>query len=144
MLENALASYLSGHQSPSERTRHCQHAKLLREYLNAEKQPYIGLLEGVISDNLCIRPSIVLTFIKEGISNKFTELDLKNTNKLIVIAVNAKKKIDTSLSERDVSVLFINTLPRLTGALLVCKTQSIKKFSFLSQNIYNIQDKEFK
>lgn len=91
-------------------TRRYHHAKMLSDYLNTEEQPYIHLLDGGISDNLGVRPIINLTLIKGSIWNKLKELDLEKTNKLVVIAVDARKDPDTNFSKRDYSVPLIDTL----------------------------------
>jgi len=99
-------------------TRRYHHAKMLSDYLNTEKQPYIHLLDGGISDNLGIRPIINVTLIEGGIWNKLKDLDLENTNKLVVIAVNAQKEIDTSFTKRGFSVPLIDTLGAASSAPL--------------------------
>ena len=91
-------------------TRRYQFAKRLEAYLNVDTYPYIHLLDGGISDNLGIRLIIDITMAERNIWNKLKELDLKNTDRLAVIVVNAKKDQDISFAKRDYSIPLSDTI----------------------------------
>ena len=91
-------------------TRRYQIAKRLDAYLNVDSYPYIHLLDGGISDNLGVRLMIDTIMAEENIWNKLKALDLENTDRLIIIVVNAKKEQDISFAKRDYSISLIDTL----------------------------------
>ena len=90
-------------------TRQYYLAKILSDYQNTEALPYIHLLDGGISDNLGIRVIINLTYTEKDIWNKLKEINLANTRKLAIIAVNAQKRVDTSFTKRDFSIPIFDT-----------------------------------
>lgn len=90
-------------------TRRYHLAKILSDYQDTEAQPYIHLLDGGISDNLGIRVIINLTYAEGDIWNKLKKLDLTQTSKLAIIAVNAQKGVDTSFTQRDFSIPIFDT-----------------------------------
>jgi NTE family protein len=71
-----------------------QRANELLSYLDAEKRPYIHLLDGGLSDNLALRGLIE----GSGVQGNFEKLlvlgGVKNVRKLVILAVNAETSPD--------------------------------------------------
>jgi NTE family protein len=71
-----------------------QRANELLSYLDAEKRPYIHLLDGGLSDNLALRGIIE----NSGVQGNFEKLlvvgGVKNVKKLVILAVNAETTPD--------------------------------------------------
>ena len=91
-------------------THRYRNAKNLETYLNAQKYPYIHLLDGGLSDNLGIRLLINATRNEGNIWNKLKEINLEETRNLAVIVVNAKNEMDTDFTQRNYSVPIIDTV----------------------------------
>jgi NTE family protein len=94
----------------SHTSRRYQQAKELNEYLDSEKQPYIHLLDGGISDNLGVRPFINATMNERNLWKKLKEIDLENTSKLVVITMSAETELGVKYNKRDYSVPLIDSL----------------------------------
>jgi NTE family protein len=71
-----------------------QRANELLSYLDAEKRPYIHLLDGGLSDNLALRGLIEGSGVQGSFEKLLAAAGVKNIRKLVVLAVNAETSPD--------------------------------------------------
>ncbi|HET9844687.1 MAG TPA: patatin-like phospholipase family protein [Nitrospira sp.] len=71
-----------------------QRANELLSYLDAEKRPYIHLLDGGLSDNLALRGIIEGSGIQGNFEKLLVMGGVKNVRKLVILAVNAETSPD--------------------------------------------------
>ena len=71
-----------------------QRANELLSYLDAEKRPYIHLLDGGLSDNLALRGLIEGSGVQGSFEKLLTLAGVKNVKKLVILAVNAETSPD--------------------------------------------------
>ena len=71
-----------------------QRANELLSYLDAEKRPYIHLLDGGLSDNLALRGLIEGSGIQGSFEKLLMLAGVKNVKKLVILAVNAETSPD--------------------------------------------------
>ena len=91
-------------------TRQYHYAKNLKAYLDVENYPYIHLFDGGISDNLGIRAIINATLPTGDMWKKLKEVNLEETDNLVIIVVNSRNEQDVSFAKKDYSIPFIDTL----------------------------------
>ena len=91
-------------------TRRYQDAKNLSNYIDAEKFAYIHLFDGGISDNLGVRLILNYTAQTENIWQQMQALNLQSTNKLIIIVVNARNRMNIDFAKKSQSAPIINTI----------------------------------
>ena len=91
-------------------TRRYHYAKNLKAYLDVENYPYIHLFDGGISDNLGIRTIINATLPTGDVWKKLKEVNLEETDNLVIIVVNSRNESDVSFAKKDYSIPFIDTL----------------------------------
>ena len=122
---------------PYATTHRYRHAKNLETYTNAQKYPYIHLLDGGLSDNLGIRLLINVTRSEGNIWNKLKEINLEETRKLAVIVVNARNEMDTDFTQRNYSVPIIDTVGAASAIPL--DEYSFESMEILRSNIADWQ-----
>jgi NTE family protein len=71
-----------------------QRANELLSYMDAEKRPYIHLLDGGLSDNLALRGIIEGSGVQGNFEKLLTAAGVKNVRKLVILAVNAETSPD--------------------------------------------------
>src|SRR5689334_14744302 len=71
-----------------------QRANELLSYLDAEKRPYIHLLDGGLSDNLALRGIIEGSGLQGSFEKLLVMARVKNVKKLVILAVNAETSPD--------------------------------------------------
>jgi len=71
-----------------------QRANELRSYMDAEKRPYIHLLDGGLSDNLALRGIIEGSGVQGNFEKLLVAAGVKNVKKLVILAVNAETSPD--------------------------------------------------
>jgi NTE family protein len=117
----------------STNTRRYHLAKALKSYLDAQKQPYIHLLDGGLVDNLGIR-LIINTTLKEVDHWKILrDRDLEEVRKVIVIAVNAQAEGEPKFNKRDYSIPIIDSMGAATSVPL--KNYSFETMELLKDNL---------
>lgn len=91
-----------------------QRANELRSYLDAEKRPYVHLLDGALADNVGMRSMLETVALVGDLESTLRMLGVKKVRKLVYLAVSAETTPDVSsyrLSE-------IPDLSRVTHALI--------------------------
>ena len=83
-------------EEPSFSRRRNQQALHLTSYLDAEKRPFIHLIDGGISDNLGLRALIDRVNPKGDIWPSFQYLGWEKTRKVVFIVVNAEKEPESN------------------------------------------------
>lgn len=83
-----------------------QRANELQSYLDAEKRPYVHLLDGGLSDNIGMRSVLETTALVGGLEHKFHLLEVKKIRKLVYLIVSAE-------TTPDVSQYTLNDIPGL-------------------------------
>jgi len=73
-----------------------QRAHELRSYLDAEKRPYIHLLDGGLSDNIGMRSILETTALVGDLESTFQLLGVKKVRKLVFLIVSAETAPDLS------------------------------------------------
>ena len=91
-------------------TRRHQNARILSSYLDAEKYAYIHLFDGGLSDNLGVRFILNYTAQRKNIWEQMHALGLVNTNKLAIIVVNARGRMQPDFAKKRESAPIINTI----------------------------------
>ena len=71
-----------------------QRANELLSYMDAEKRPYIHLLDGGLSDNLALRGLIEGSGVQGNFEKLLIAAGVKNVKKLVILAVNAETSPD--------------------------------------------------
>jgi NTE family protein len=71
-----------------------QRANELLSYMDAEKRPYIHLLDGGLSDNLALRGIIEGSGVQGNFEKLLVMGGVKNVRKLVILAVNAETSPD--------------------------------------------------
>ena len=71
-----------------------QRATELLSYMDAEKRPYVHLLDGGLSDNLALRGIIEGSGVQGNFEKLLSAAGLKNVRKLVILAVNAETSPD--------------------------------------------------
>lgn len=79
-------------RSPKQAQR--QRAKEMLSYLDAEKRPFIHLLDGGLSDNVALRGIIEATNVRGGIHNLVRGSGIGKVKKLVILSVNAETSPD--------------------------------------------------
>jgi NTE family protein len=81
-------------EEPGLSRRRYQQALHLSSYMDAQKRPYIHLIDGGIADNLGLRPAIDRVTAMGDIWQSLQYLGRENTRKVVFILVNAEKQQD--------------------------------------------------
>ena len=97
-------------------------ANELRSYLNADKRPYIHLLDGGLSDNVGMRSVLETTALVGDFESYFQLLDVKNVRKLVYIMVSAE-------TTPDVNQYMLNEIPGLWRASRALVDIPINRYS---------------
>lgn len=71
-----------------------QRANELRSYLDAEKRPYVHLLDGGLSDNIGMRSVLETAALAGGLEPEFQLLGVKKIKKLVYLIVSAETTPD--------------------------------------------------
>jgi NTE family protein len=105
-----------------------QRANELRSYLDAEKRPYIHLLDGGLSDNLALRGIIENSGLQGGFEKLLLMAGLKNIKKFVILAVNAETSPDVMEFRSD-------HVPVLSKAMSSLIDIPINRYSFDSTTL---------
>ncbi len=108
-----------------------QRANELRSYLDAEKRPYIHLLDGGLSDNLALRGIIENSGLQGGFEKLLLMAGLKNIKKFVILAVNAETSPDVMEFRSD-------HIPAISRAMSSLIDIPINRYSFDSTTILKI------
>ena len=94
----------------------------LRSYLDAEKRPYIHLLDGGLADNIGMRSVLELAELVEDVESSFEVLGVKTIRKLVYLMVSAE-------TDPDVSQYKLDEIPSLTRVLNALVDIPINRYS---------------
>jgi NTE family protein len=94
----------------------------LRSYLDAEKRPYIHLLDGALADNIGMRSVLELSALVENIESSFQVLGVKTIRKLVFLMVSAE-------TDPDVNQYKLDEIPSLTRVLNALVDIPINRYS---------------
>jgi NTE family protein len=94
----------------------------LRSYLDAEKRPYIHLLDGALADNIGMRSVLELAALVEDVEASFQVLGVKTIRKLVYLMVSAE-------THPDVSQYKLDELPSLTRVVNALVDIPINRYS---------------
>ncbi len=94
----------------------------LRSYLDAEKRPYIHLLDGALADNIGMRSVLELAALVEDVEASFELLGVKKVRKLVFLMVSAE-------THPDVNQYKLDELPSLTRVLNALVDIPINRYS---------------
>ncbi|HEY6085907.1 MAG TPA: patatin-like phospholipase family protein, partial [Nitrospira sp.] len=94
----------------------------LRSYIDAEKRPYIHLLDGGLADNLGMRSVLELSALVEDLESTFEILGVKKVRKLVFLMVSAE-------TDPDLSHYRLDELPSLTRVLNALVDIPINRYS---------------
>ena len=94
----------------------------LQSYLDAEKRPYIHLLDGGLADNIGMRSVLELTALVDDLEASFEVLGVKKVRKLVYLMVGAE-------TDPDVSHYQLDTIPSLTHVLNALVDIPINRYS---------------
>jgi len=94
----------------------------MRSYLDAEKRPYIHLLDGGLSDNIGMRGVLELAALVDDVEASFEMLGVKKIRKLVYLMVSAE-------TDPDVSQYKLDELPSLTRVLNALVDIPINRYS---------------
>ncbi|SLM48376.1 conserved membrane protein of unknown function [Nitrospira japonica] len=97
-------------------------ANELRSYINADKRPYIHLLDGGLADNMGMRSVLELSALVDDLEATFQILGVKKVRKLVFLMVSAETDPDLSHYELD-------ELPSLTRVLNALVDIPINRYS---------------
>jgi len=86
----------------------------LQSYLDAEKRPYIHLLDGGLADNIGMRSVLELSALVENLESSFEVLGVKQIRKLVYLMVSAETHPDVNQYKLDE----IPSLERVVNALV--------------------------
>jgi NTE family protein len=78
-----------------------QRAKELLSYLDADKRPYIHLLDGGLSDNMALRGTLEGVLVMGGLENILKNAGVKKVKKLVFISINAETSPDVKTYRSD-------------------------------------------
>jgi NTE family protein len=100
-----------------------QRANELLSYMDAEKRPYIHLLDGGLSDNLALRGIIEGSGVQGNFEKLLVAGGVKNVRKLVILAVNAETSPDVMEFRSD-------HIPVLSKAMSSLIDIPINRYSF--------------
>ncbi len=99
-----------------------QRANELRSYLDAEKRPYVHLLDGGLSDNLGMRAVLENTALVGNLESTFKQLGAKRIRKLVYLMVSAE-------TTPDVNEYQLNEIPGLSNVSRALVDIPINRYS---------------
>jgi len=114
-----------------------QRANELLSYLDAEKRPYIHLLDGGLSDNLALRGLIEGSGVQGNFEKLLIAAGVKNVKKLVILAVNAETTPDVMEFRSD-------HVPVLSKAMSSLIDIPINRYSFDTTTLINMGVEKWK
>jgi NTE family protein len=114
-----------------------QRANELLSYLDAEKRPYIHLLDGGLSDNLALRGIIEGSGVQGNFEKLLAAAGVKNVRKLVILAVNAETSPDVIEFRSD-------HIPVLSKAMSSLIDIPINRYSFDTTTLINMGVEKWK
>jgi NTE family protein len=114
-----------------------QRANELLSYLDAEKRPYIHLLDGGLSDNLALRGIIEGSGVQGSFEKLLIAAGVKNVRKLVILAVNAETSPDVMEFRSD-------HIPVLSKAMSSLIDIPINRYSFDTTTLINMGVEKWK
>jgi NTE family protein len=105
----------------------------LQSYLDAEKRPYIHLLDGGLADNIGMRSVLELSALVGNLESSFDVLGVKKIRKLVYLMVSAETDPDVNQYKLDE----LPSLARVTHALIdiPINRYSTDTFELMSQAV---------
>ena len=114
-----------------------QRANELLSYMDAEKRPYVHLLDGGLSDNLALRGIIENSGVQGGFEKLLVTAGVKNVRKLVILAVNAETSPDVMEFRSD-------HIPVLSKAMSSLIDIPINRYSFDTTTLINMGVEKWK
>jgi NTE family protein len=114
-----------------------QRANELLSYMDAEKRPYIHLLDGGLSDNLALRGIIEGSGVQGNFEKLLVAAGVKNVRKLVILAVNAETSPDVMEFRSD-------HIPVLSKAMSSLIDIPINRYSFDTTTLINMGVEKWK
>ncbi|HKY71700.1 MAG TPA: patatin-like phospholipase family protein [Nitrospira sp.] len=114
-----------------------QRANELLSYMDAEKRPYIHLLDGGLSDNLALRGIIEGSGVQGNFEKLLQAAGVKNVRKLVILAVNAETTPDVMEFRSD-------HIPVLSKAMSSLIDIPINRYSFDTTTLINMGVEKWK
>ena len=98
-----------------------------RSYLDAERRPYIHLVDGGLADNLGVQ-ALIDRALGGGLRNTFSEVDMRpgSIHKLVIVSVNAERDPAFNIEQSDEVPSVLSVIDSLlfgTGARATRETQ---------------------
>jgi NTE family protein len=114
-----------------------QRANELLSYLDAEKRPYVHLLDGGLSDNLALRGIIEGSGVQGNFEKLLIAAGVKNVKKLVILAVNAETSPDVMEFRSD-------HIPVISKAMSSLIDIPINRYSFDTTTLINMGVEKWK
>jgi len=105
-------------QDPRTSRRRFEQATRVISYLDAEKRPYIHLLDGGLSDNLGLRTAMDRVILIGSAPQAMRETGLEKVQKIAFIVVNAETEPDTEWNLRKTPPTASQSLKSATSAMI--------------------------
>ena len=107
----ALPQFLTeAYESRDTKSRRFHQAHLKLAYLNREQRPFVHLQDGGLSDNLGVRAIMDAFFLRGGAAQALKETGLRQTNRIVIVVVNAESAKDLSSAKKDTSIPLFDTI----------------------------------
>jgi NTE family protein len=114
-----------------------QRATELLSYLDAEKRPYVHLLDGGLADNLALRGLIEGSGLRGNFEKLLMLAGVKNVRKLVILAVNAETSPDVMEFRSD-------HIPVISKAMSSMIDIPINRYSFDTTTLINMGVEKWK
>lgn len=111
----------AGSCAPTPRSPHI--AATAGAYLDAEKRPFIHLVDGGLSDNLAVRWIIDNIEHSGGMAGPIEQSGFRDVDKLVVINVNASQGLNTALDRSDRIPSIAEVIDAVSSANLVRRSR---------------------
>jgi NTE family protein len=109
---------IDAHKDRDTRSRRFHQADLKLAYLNREERPFVHLQDGGLSDNLGVRALMDAFFLRGGAVGALKEAGFRQTNRIVVVVVNAESAKDLSSAKKDTSIPLFDSIGAATSVPL--------------------------
>ena len=103
--------------------REFHHVNNLRPYLDADRKKYLHLVDGGVADNLGVRTLLDRVLLFGDFWNSLKFVGLENTNKVVIIVVNAETEVQKKWS-------ILDKLPGIGAMLQSYSSIAITRYNF--------------
>jgi len=103
--------------------RSSQRASEYLSYLDAEKRPYVHLVDGGLSDNIALRGLLEGSSVAGGLDKLLKVVHVKNVRKFVILTVNAETSPDVQEHRSD-------NIPVMSNAMSALIDVPINRYSF--------------